>query len=104
LQINFRALFGATKDACNHANIFVDDGGDKFVHFFAARLAPWIFEGFAFDLGANSAQMRVSARRTLISLTKSAVRLKVSARIRRISAGSISERAETWRLPRFRVQ
>ena len=40
LQINFRALFGATKDACNHANIFVDDGGDKFVHFFAARLAP----------------------------------------------------------------
>ena len=42
--------------------------------------------------------------RILMSLTKSAVRMKVSARIPRISAGSMSERAGARRLPRFLVQ
>lgn len=53
---------------------------------------------------AKSAQTRVPARRTLMSLTKSAVRMKGSARMRRMSAGSISERAGARRLPRLVVQ
>jgi hypothetical protein len=53
LQLDFGALLGAAKNACNETGIFVDDGGDKIVHLFTARLAPKIVEGFAFDLAGE---------------------------------------------------
>src|SRR5262249_2482262 len=69
----FGALLSATKNACKHANIFVDDGGDKFVHLFTARLFSKASPLISRDEQRTDT---VPARRTLISLTKSAVRMK----------------------------
>ena len=53
LQIDFGVLFGTTMNACDDANIFVDDGSNEFAYLFAARLAPKIFEGLSFDLASE---------------------------------------------------
>ena len=100
-QLDFRAVFGASNDTCDRADIFVDNGRQQIRD--VARDSVRSTESLKaspFISRANSAQTRVPASRNRMSSTKSAVSMKVSPRIWRISAGSISERTGAGRRPR----